>query len=78
MFYTENMDSGQNDEICFTSMGAIFKHDRSKLKLECIDVKSGCVTSVGPILSPHSLSKQKSRATVPLRHTVDSIFILFD
>ena len=78
MFYTENMDSGQNDEICSTSMGAIFKHDRSKLKRQFTAVKSGCVTSVGPILNPHSLSKQKSRATVPLRHTVDSIFILFD
>ena len=39
-------------------------NNRSKLKLK---VKSGCVTSVGPSLNPHSLSqKQKSRATVPL------------
>ena len=29
---------------------------RSKLKGECTDVKSGCGTSVGPSLNPHSLS----------------------
>ena len=43
-------------------------HDRSKLKGQYTDVKSWCVTSVRPSLTPHSLSfKQKSRATVPLR-----------
>ena len=43
-------------------------NDRSKLKGQCTDVKSGCGPSVGPSLNPHSLSlKQKSRATVPLR-----------
>ena len=43
-------------------------NDRSKLKGQCTDVKSGCVTSVGPSLTPHSLSLiQKSRATVPLK-----------
>ena len=43
-------------------------NDRSKLKGQYTDVKSGCVTSVGPSLTPHILSlKQKSRATVPLR-----------
>ena len=42
-------------------------NDRSKLKGQYTDVKSGCVKSVGPSLTPHSLSLiQKSRATVPL------------
>ena len=42
---------------------------RSKLKGQCTDVKSGCVTLVRPSLSPHSLSwKQKSCATVPLSY----------
>ena len=42
-------------------------NDRSKLKGECTDVKSGCVTSEGPSLNPHSLSlKNFSRDTVPL------------
>ena len=31
-------------------------NDRSKLKGQCTDVKSGCVTSVRPSLNPHSLS----------------------
>ena len=31
-------------------------NDRSKLKGKCTDVKSGCGPSVGPSLSPHSLS----------------------
>ena len=52
----------QGDEICFTSMDAIFKNDRSKLKRECTDVKSGRSTSVGP---PQSQLKQNSPATVP-------------
>ena len=38
-----------------------------KLKGQYTDVKSGCVTSVVPSLTPHSRSLiQKSRATVPL------------
>ena len=42
-------------------------NDRSKLKGECTDVKSGCITSVGPSLSPpQSQLKQNSRDTVPL------------
>ena len=36
-----------DDEICFTSMEAIFKV-RSKLKGQFTDVISGCGTSVGP------------------------------
>ena len=31
-------------------------NDRGKLKGQCTDVKSGCGPSVGPSLSPHSLS----------------------
>ena len=31
-------------------------NDRSKLKGESTDVKSGCGASVGPSLNPHSLS----------------------
>ena len=31
-------------------------NDRSKLKGECTGVQSGCSTSVGPSLNPHSLS----------------------
>ena len=31
-------------------------NNRSKLKGQCTDVKSGCGTSVGPSLNPHSLS----------------------
>ena len=42
-------------------------NDRGKLKGQYTDVKTGCVTSVGPSLTPHSLSLKKSRATVPLR-----------
>ena len=41
---------------------------RSKLQGQCTDVKSRCVTSVGPSLNPHSLSLKKDfRATVPLK-----------
>ena len=43
-----------DDEIGFTSMDAIFK-----LEGQYTDVKSGCVTSVGPCLNPHSLSFKK-------------------
>ena len=43
------------DDICFTLMGPSL-NDRSKLKGQCIDVKNGCSPSVGPSLSPHSLS----------------------
>ena len=39
---------------------------RSKLKGQCTDVVSGCVTSVGPSLNPQSQFKKNSRATVPL------------
>ena len=43
-------------------------NDHSILKGLCTDVQSGCGTSGGPSLNPHSLSyKQKSRATVPLK-----------
>ena len=43
-------------------------NDRSKLKGQYTDVKSGCGLSVGHSLHPHSLSlKNVSRATVPLR-----------
>ena len=39
----------------------------SKLKGQYTDVKSGCITLVGPSLNPHSLSlKKNSHATVPL------------
>ena len=31
-------------------------NDRSILTGQCTDVKSGCSTSVGPSLNPHSLS----------------------
>ena len=31
----------------------------SKLKVQCTDLKSGCVTSVKPSLNPHSLSLKK-------------------
>ena len=42
-------------------------NDSRKLKRQCTDVKSGWVTSVGPSLTPHSLTLvQNSRATVPL------------
>ena len=34
-------------------------NNRSKLKGHCKDVKSGCTTTVGPSLNPHSLSLQK-------------------
>ena len=34
-------------------------NDRSKLKGQCTDVKSGCGSSIGPCLSPHSLSFHK-------------------
>ena len=40
-------------------------NDRSKLKGECTDVKSGCGKSVGP-RPPQSRLKQNSRDTVPL------------
>ena len=47
---------GLNDgEIRFTLINIVFK-DRSKLKGECKDVKSGSGTSVGPSLNPPSLS----------------------
>ena len=56
-----------DDEICFTSMRAIF-NNRSKLKGQYTDVKSGCGLSVGPSLNPpQSQLKQNSRAAVPLR-----------
>ena len=31
-------------------------NDCSKLKGQCTDIKSVCITSVGPSLNPHSLS----------------------
>ena len=44
-------------------------NNRSKLKGQFTEVKSGCDTSVGPSLNPHSPSqKQNSCATVPLSH----------
>ena len=43
------------DEICFTSWTPSLD-DRSKLKGQYTDVKSGCGTSVGPSLNPNSIS----------------------
>ena len=40
---------------------------RSKLKGQCTDVKSGCVTSVGPSLNPHSLSFKKLSCYCPFK-----------
>ena len=74
--HAQRMRVFQEDAISFTSMGALL-NVHSKLKGQCTDVKSGCVTSVGPSLTPHSLSLiQKSRATVPLKSTkIDDIYI---
>ena len=41
-------------------------NDRSKLKGQCTDVKSGCGTSVGPSLNPHSLSLKTFLVTLSL------------
>ena len=41
-------------------------NDCSKLKGECTDVQSGCGTSVGPSLNPHSLSYNKILVTLSL------------
>ena len=40
---------------------------RSKLKGHCTDVKSRCVTSVGPSLNPHSLSFKKILVLLSLK-----------
>ena len=53
-----------DDVICFASMNVIFS---SKLKGECTDVKSGCGTSEGPSLSPHSLSLKTFLVTMSLK-----------
>ena len=42
-------------------------NDRSKLKGQCTDVKSGCGTSVGPSLNPHSLSLTKCSCYCPFK-----------
>ena len=54
-------------------------NDRSKLKGQCTDVKSGCGKSVGSSLNPHSLSKKKNRFSFLLYRIVSFIppFILF-
>ena len=39
----------------------------SKLKGQCTDVKSGCGTSVGPSLNPHSLSLKKCSCYCPFK-----------
>ena len=66
--HAQRMRFWQDDEIHFTSMGAIFNlNDRSKLKGQYTDVKSGYVTSEWPSLSPQSQYENFSRATVPLR-----------
>ena len=50
-------------------------NDRSKLKGQNTDVKSGCVTSVGPSLNPlQSQFENFSRDTVPLKWTVSRDF----
>ena len=41
-------------------------NNRSKLKGECIDVKSGCGTSEGPSPNPHSLSLKTFLVTLSL------------
>ena len=63
---TETCMRGLNDgEICFTSMNVVL-NDPSKLKGECSDVKSGCVTSVGSSLNLHSLSFKTFLVTLSL------------
>ena len=55
--HAQRMRVWQDDEICFTSMGAIL-NDRSKLKGQYTDVKSGCIISVEPSLNPQYPSKK--------------------
>ena len=53
-------------------------NDRSKLKGQYTDVKSGCVTSVRPSLTPpQSQFENFSRATVPFNWTFSSTSTLF-
>ena len=52
-----------NGEIHFTSMDAIL-NDRSKLKRQYTDVKSGSSISIGPSLKPHSLGYNKILVTL--------------
>ena len=56
-----------DDEICFTSVDAIFKRSKQiKGTVHTVDVKSGCGTSVGPSLNPYSLSVKTYLVTLSL------------
>ena len=65
----------QEDEICFTSWAPSL-NDRSKLKGQYTDVKSGSGISVGSSLKPQSQLKQNSHDTVPLTQFQRKMFVL--